>query len=744
MNVIQKKKKKRRLIAICVTLAIALVIGAVFGIQMLSPDRALDLSPFDDALPAPAQPVAGGELSLDGEGFRPVADNGVFVMALDPAEAMLRITEKASGQIWYGGYPVEEYDGKVIPRDRRTMRTLCSVSYTDFDTVEETISSAADEVETTYSALRDGVEIGLHFPEQSISLSLQFYLDETGFRVRVPRDKIREDGEYGIVQIDILPAFGAVLQGKDGYIFYPDGCGALYDCKIGTGYDSITTQAIYGGQDYDFDAADKRSGNGQKTILLPCYGSAAGGRGFLAYMEEGSEYANLTFSPATGLFHLSRVYSTVVYRRMRLRITPDDKEVYVTEKTAQQEDICLKYLLLSGEQADYSGMAVALRRHLQQTGRLPAEPVKLEGVPLALEILLGTREDNLYGKTGLAMTTYQQAQTMLEELKEGGVNSMRTVLLGWQKEGYGFNPLSAKTAGFLGSSGDLKSLLAKGEECGSIYLQNDYVLARDGGSFSKQNDVVQSFLNQAITNAEETLFLLNPFRQYTRFTKDLSRYQKLGATGLAYDSISDWLPSDSGKSRRLTQTDAKKLYVSMLETGREQGMDTAVQKGADYTLAGASYLYNVYDDDSNLFAFSREIPFYQMVVHGVIPYSSAMPGNMSSDFTYQKLKWVEYGSLPYFLVSESPSNSLRDTPIDDVFSSRFDDWKTIILDTAKEFESRLSAVAGEAVRSHEILSDTLVRVTYESDHCVYINYAAAQAVCDGVNVPAMDYVVTEP
>ncbi len=744
MNVIQRKKKKRRLIAICVVLAIVLVIGAVLGVQMLSPDRALDLSPFEDALPAPVRPVAGGQLSLDGEGFRQVADNGVYVMELDPAEAMLRITEKASGQSWYSGYPVEEYDGDVIPRDRRIMRTLCSVSYTDFETVEETISSAADEVETTYTALRDGVEIGLNFPEQSIFLSLQFYLDETGLRVRVPRDKIREDGEYGIVQIDILPAFGAVLQGADGYIFYPDGCGALYDCRTGTGYDTITTQPIYGGQDYDFDATDKRSGNGQKTILLPCYGSAAGGRGFLAYMEEGSEYANLTFSPATEMFHLNRVYSTVVFRRIRLRTTPDDKEIYVTEKTAQQEDVCLKYLLLSGEQANYSGMAVALRRHLQETGRLPAEPVELEGVPLALEILLGTQEDNLYGKTGLAMTTYKQAQAMLEELEEGGVSSMRTVLLGWQKEGYGTNPLSVKTAGFLGSSGDLKNLLAKGDEIGSIYLQNDYVLARDGGSFSKQSDVAQSFLNQPITNAMETLFLLNPFKQYTRFTEDLPRYQKLGATGLAYDSVSDWLPSDNGKSRKLTQTDAKKLYVSMLETGREQGMETAVQKGADYTLAGASYLYNVYDDDSNLFAFTREIPFYQMVVHGVIPYSSAMPGNMSSDFTYQKLKWVEYGCLPYFLVSERPSNSLRDTPIDDVFSSRFADWKTIILDTAKEFESRLSVVAGETIRAHDTLSDTLVRVTYESGRCVYINYAATQAVYGDVTVPAMDYVVTEP
>ena len=725
---------------------LTVLVGTLFGVHMASPDKALDLAVFREALPDSVEPVtADNTLDISAEGYQKIAENEAYTLELDAATVSLRVTHKATGVVWYSGYPLEEYGETVIPKDRRTMRTLCSVSYTDFDSVEETISNAADEVTTAFSALKNGVEIELTFPEQQITLSMQFYLDDTGFRVRIPKDKIREQGAFGIVQIDVMPAFGSVKSGDDGYIFYPDGCGTLYDCKVGTGYGQIHTQDIYGSHVMNFDETEMQSDNGQKSILLPCFGSASARRGFLAYMEEGSEYSSLSFSPSSSFFKLNRVYATAVYRRMMVRTTPDKKEIYVTEKVPQTEDICINYLLLVDQQANYSGMACALRSYMQKSGRLPVNTVNSGEIPLALEILLGTKEDNLYGKTGLAMTTYRQALAMLQELSANGVDSTRTILLGWQKEGYGQYPLSSNSAGFLGSAGDLKKLLAFQKETNCILLQNDYVQAEEGGRFSKQSDVVQSFLNMPITNALKTRFLLNPFAQYKRFVNtDGKAYQKLGAVGLAFDSISDWLPSDSGKSRKLTATDAKYIYASMARQSKNNGLMTAVQKGSDYLLPYADYVYNAYDGDSHLFAFSKEIPFYQMVIHGVVPYSCSMPGNMSSDFTYQKLKWVEYGSLPYFIVSEKPSNDLRDTGIDDIFSSRFTDWKDTIVKTYQEFKEKLSPIANEVMVSHEYLQSQLVCVTYESGQKVYINYADKAAQADGREIPAMDYIVVNP
>lgn len=611
------KKNKRKWIVWSVLLVVVVLVGTLFGLHMLSPDKALDLSAFQQVLPVVAKPIPEERvLELAGEGFQLVADNGTYTLELDTVSVSLRITNKKTGLIWHSGYPIEEYEGNIIPRDRRIMRTLCSIAYTDFDSIEETISNAADEVETTYSPLKDGVELRFNFPEQNIALSMQFVLDETGFRVYVPKEKIEETGAFGLVQIDILPAFGSVMSGENGYIFYPDGCGALYDCKGGTGYDQMYSQDIYGDHGLDFDKIAQQNSNGQKSILLPCIGSAAGRRGFIAYMETGSEYSRLSFSPSSSFFKLNRVYATTVYRRIRMRTTPDKKEIYVTERVSTTGDVCIKYLLLADECADYSGMATALRTYLQQSGRLPQTKPMEGAIPLALEILLGTRENNLYGKTGLAMTSYRQAAAILDELSAAGVDYTQTVLLGWQKEGYGQYPLSVKPAGFLGGERELKALLAKGNAQQRLLLQNDYVQALEGGRFSKQTNAVVSFLNMPITDSLQTRFLLNPYQQYQRLTKDLIACNKLGAAGLAFDSLSDWLPSDYGKNRKLTSTDVKKIYASMLDQSQKSHFSTAVQKGSDYLLPYADYLYNVYDSDSNLFAFSRQIPFFQMVVHG--------------------------------------------------------------------------------------------------------------------------------
>lgn len=739
-----KKINKPKWIVGGILLALVVAFGTVFGVSLLAPEKALDLSAFP-AEPAAEPPVSTGPLTLSGEGYQPVAENSRFTLELDPAEVSLRVTDKVTGTVWYSGYPVEEYEGEVIPRNRRIMRALCTMSYTDFDADAGAINSSADEVEVAYGGLENGLEVHFTFPEQAIGVTVQFILDESGFRARVPADQLKEEGDYGIVQVDLLPSFGSLMAGKDGYILYPDGCGALYDCKEKTGYEDIYTADVYGSHILDLDTTLEQATVGYKTITIPYYGSAAQQRAFIAYIEEGAANASLSFSPASTFFNLNRVYPSIVYRRMMLRTTPDNKEMYVTEKAAAQEDLCVKYLLLTGDDADYAGMATALRGHMQAIGRLPQQGVASDTMPLALEILAGTRESNLYGSSGLAMTTYKQAQGILDELSQAGVSSLRTILLGWQKEGYGVTPASAKTAGYLGSAGDLKTLLAAyGRDANRIYLQADYVFA-SGGSFSQRNDVVNSFLNMPVTNAEADTFLLNPYKQLVRFRdKDLAAYQRLAPSGLAFDSLSALLPSDSGKNRRLTAAEAARLYGAMPALAKEQGLSAAVQGGSDYTLRQADYIYNLSDDDSNLFLFTRSIPFSQILLHGVIPYSCAMPGNMSSDFTQQKLKWVEYGSMPYFLVSQRPSNDLRDTKIDDVFSSRFTDWKGTIVATWQEMNERLAPLAGVTIVSHRDVTADVVEVGYATGHTVLVNYGGQAAVVDGVTVPARDYVVTTP
>ena len=730
MRVLQLLKSRRCKIGIaCAAILTAATLVTVVILSWLTPQ-------------APA-PTVGTIAFTEETGYHEVGRTDRFRLELSAEETMFRLVDNQTGTLWFGGYHTDENPEDIVPRNRRIMYNLLSVTYIDAEDNVSSLNSSANDVEASYALIDNGFEILFRFLEPSLEITMQVFLDDTGFYARVPSDRIVENGEYRVVSIDVLPAFGSRMAGTDGYLLYPDGSGVLYDCSANTGSETMYTGYVYGppAVSLERDAADDKD---RKSIPLPYYGSAGGGSGFAAYVVDGVEYARISLSPGTAIFGLNRIYSSIEYRHMLTVLNAQDEEMEVYADDRVQADICVKYLLLSGGEADYSGMANALRGYLQAFGLLPeAGRGAGKALPMALDILAGAQQKTLLGKSYLDMTTYDQAAAMLEALSGRGVRSIHTVLLGWQKEGYGAGPLSANAAGGSGALRELQN--AYREKNGQLFLQTDYLDAYDGGRFSAQKDIVYNFFNQAVSDRESTRFLLNPYRQYQKLLNtDLPRYEKLGAAGLAFDGLSSWLPIDTAENRALTAADSKNLYAAMTRLAGDRQMAVAVQTGNDYLLRGADYLYDVYDGGSGLFMFSREIPFYQMLVHGLIPYSCATPGNMSSDFARTKLQWVEYGSMPYFLVTYKSAGALKDTEVKDMFSSRFSDWEETIAQTYAEFSERLSAVYAQPMTAHDYIAEDLVCVTYSSGHRVYINYADEDQQAAGMVIPAQDYVVINP
>ena len=77
-----------------------------------------------------------------------------------------------------------------------------------------------------------------------------------------------------------------------------------------------------------------------------------------------------------------------------------------------------KYFFLSGDEANYSSMAAVYRKYLLETGQLSSSANA--GNELALTILIGT--GNVRSALGgtICMTTFAQAQQMIEDCLAGG------------------------------------------------------------------------------------------------------------------------------------------------------------------------------------------------------------------------------------------------------------------------------------------------------------------------------------
>lgn len=71
----------------------------------------------------------------------------------------------------------------------------------------------------------------------------------------------------------------------------------------------------------------------------------------------------------------------------------------------------------------------------------------------------------------------------------------------------------------------------------------------------------------------------------------------------------------------------------------------------------------------------ESVPFYYLVINGSVPYALETAGNLSPDLQKTKLKWLEYGAVPYFLLSAQNSEKLTDTTAEALFSTGYADQK---------------------------------------------------------------------
>ena len=101
-------------------------------------------------------------------------------------------------------------------------------------------------------------------------LALEYTLNDRGLSVRVPINGLQYNtASFRLDSISILPYMGAGNTKNDGYTFFPDGSGSLFDFNQ-TKQNNVTGK-IYG-PDY---AYHEISGSYQKAIRTPVYGTVA-------------------------------------------------------------------------------------------------------------------------------------------------------------------------------------------------------------------------------------------------------------------------------------------------------------------------------------------------------------------------------------------------------------------------------------------------------------------------------------
>lgn len=716
-----------------------------------SPAAATSAAHSEDALPELTEPLIG----------KKAAENERFELYVDEATLNVRIVDKQTKREWHGAPPM---DVNTPPNNVKFVQAPVHIKYTQGTETSQTYSLQDSENEMTMELIDGGVRAHFTFANHGISFAVEYELTEMGLAATIPFESVQEQGTSRLVSIEVLPFFHAALPWQEGAVFVPDGSGALMHIKPQRMQNFNTySEYIYGSDPVFLRSSHEMlypewrlTMNPKEKIALPVYGLYADGTGFLGIVTEGDHDAKINAIPA-GIrnIQLYRVSAEFIYRNDDIIFIGNSGEIPLYQGRMIGGDRRIEFVLLQDEDAHYVGMAEAYRQHLIEHQGL--ERLVEPEMPLQLHIFAGILRYDVLGKTFIPMTTFEQVKAMIDEYHSRGIKRLEITIDGWTKNGvYGTQPKHFPAASQLGGYKGLEELAAYAQERGvKLYLKANYVRPfEDTGSYKAKRDAVYGikkeaqasynyYISSRFNNFSELFHLLKPKRVFDHhIAKELNQYVKLGISGVHLQYMGDTLYSDQDPRNWTTREETKRIWVQVLDLFREEVGGAAVDYGHAYVLGHVDRIDKIPMDHSHFTYLDEAVPFYQIVLHGYIPYSAA-PTNLEDDPRVMFLRKLEYGAMPSYELTYEPTQRLQRTMADGLFSSEWKLWFESSIEEYRKLAELYEATYDQPITAHERLSRWVYRTTYANGIQVMVNYGHRPAEADGHRIDAYGYLILE-
>ena len=652
-------------------------------------------------------------------------------------------------------YAVYVLDSSIVEKELYELETTISETGYTFEKMAE------DHAMVEYTGAEKAPAL--------FKLALEYYIDDNGIKIRIPASSIRYDASsYKLKSVQVLPYLNAGRKENTGYTMITDGSGTLVRFEDVKDTAFTLTSKMYG-QDFSYH---KISGSNQETMRLPAYGliedKKDATQGFVAYIEEGESMCEISTEHG-GTLHGYNSAFPVFYPRPSdtyalTSISSTGNATWdVDSERKYSGNYTIRLLPLIGENANYVGMANAIRDYLIDTEVLTKlEDNGKDSVPLYLENFgdITTVQKGFLGvpvseKTPL--TSFDDTVTMLEELKSEGITNINVKLRGWYNGGLEATaPAKLKIDKSLGGTKGFESLVkyAKENEVG-LYPDIEFTYVENASAFDginyKKHCVktiddrsaqhrVYSALYQGFE--QDGALIISPKSMHDFYEKISDKYIKLGVGGISVASLGSDLSSDHNEDYPLNREEAKDMISDLLATMKQDIGSVMTSSGNAYSLKHADHILNVAAESSMNITASESIPFVPMVLHGCVEYSNYAI-NLEGDYSYAVLKAIESGANPYFILSYRSDNvsALKNyEKYSEFYSIRYDIWKEDLISTYNTLNDALKDVRYATISGHEYIDDKLVKVEYSNGIEFVINYSTQDVTVDGETVGAMSFI----
>lgn len=600
----------------------------------------------------------------------------------------------------------------------------------------------------------NGFSAKVYFSEYQFGLTVNVSLEDNELVVNIPDDSIVEDKQESYIStVTAFPMMGyTFLDDKEGYMLIPDGNGALIylDNKEGR-YTTGFSQMIYG-KDAGFASIKKDEElwgeipmvKDSNNVLAPIFGMMHTDEqlGYLAIVEQGDKRASIDAQPNGAMVNYNRCMARFLLRDIYVQSLNNSNSGTVTkpENDRTHSDLQVRYILLSGEDANYSAMATTYRNYLLDNKMIS---VKDNSFNTRVDFLGTDREPFLLGTRAVTMTTTENMEEMFKELKENGVSSLISMYKGWQDGGLYDLPITKyKADRHIGGTSDLTDLIKESAEDNyQVYLYNDALRlnpSTDSLNFNMAKMHSKDNLEEEIwANVYDTFYYLIPKKTVEGIQDFVDSYTEEGVSNLAVSGISNTLFSYSFKGKFYTRPSTAKEYSEVLDT-IDKDTNLVLEQPNAYLWKNTDAFLDMPLGSSDYMYVDEEIPFLSMVLKGVIPmYSDYV--NFEANKQEFLLQMVESGVYPSFYLTHENSSDLIYTNSSDLYSTEFSTYKDAVVEYDKELREINDVVKDAFITKHEKLENGVTVVTYSNGVQVYVNYTNTAQTVDDVTVEAMSY-----
>lgn len=703
--------------------------------------------------------------------FEPIASHGVYELYIDESTTQVMVRNRETGAEWRSNPPLEP-DARIpagIWGSALIYPVILNHTYVWRQTLV-TVDLQKAQLETNIRATSDGAAVDYRVTIEtervkgeslkgSISFGIRYSLTDDGLQVAVPESTITEEGSVHIVSLEVLPLFGANAMRDDGFLFVPDGMGMIVPFQEAASVHVYHTgKRIYGEEEFafpverqafeDLSAEElieqyRRFAGSEEKTRLPVFGLVAGNNGFLGIVTDGASNARINASLRGFVIDYNRIGVQLLYRTPSTIYLSRTKSAVMYDARRIRGDRVVRFLLTGGSDLTYADLALLYREYLVNSGTLR----RAADVPwMDLRLFCGATEPHIFTERFVTTTRFDEAQSILSDLLDERVRDLSLTLVGWEAGGYLHDPQDKfPPERRLGGEPALRSIVeTAGKDRVPVFLEAGYALGLSGtGNLTRRANAIRMASDLPFAG-EDGHYLVSPeivSRQIV--PPDIRAYKDLGIQGIVLRHAGDTAISDYSDRRPLQRDESIHHWVSVGEQMREAGLSVHVTGGNAYFFDVADSVYGAPTVSSRLVNGGDEVPFYQMAVHGLLPYTGPRL-NLSGDLRADILRIAELGARPCFELTYSDPIVLKDSGYQELYSSEYAVWRDVLIATYRELEP-LRRLQGLLIADHERVKDgRMVVVTYEDGTRVVVNHGREDGAVDGRKIDARSFVVLGP